>query len=107
MTAYLVGAMDDRLLQKLAEAGINTFSMNSGLTENDFGWGSENFHKMVSVKFQRNPDGESRCPELRLSFLDSADTHNMGGGTALSPCHSPGWLNPKPQGCNLHRPVRH
>jgi hypothetical protein len=41
------GAMDDTLLQKLASGGINTFSMNSGLTENDFGWGSANFHKMV------------------------------------------------------------
>lgn len=47
VTAYLVGAMDDTLLQKLAAGGVNTFSMNSGLTENDFGWGSANFHKMV------------------------------------------------------------
>lgn len=39
--------MDDTLLQKLAASGVNTFSMNSGLTENDFGWGSANFHKMV------------------------------------------------------------
>lgn len=39
--------MDDKLLEKLALAGVNTFSMNSGLTTEDFGWGSKNFHKMV------------------------------------------------------------
>ena len=44
-----VGAMDDKLLEKLALAGVNTFSMNSGLTTEDFGWGSKNFHKMVRV----------------------------------------------------------
>ena len=42
-----VGAMDDTLLEKLALGGINTFSMNSGLTKDDLGWGSANFHKMV------------------------------------------------------------
>lgn len=45
--ARQVGAMDDKLLEKLALAGVNTFSMNSGLTTEDFGWGSKNFHKMV------------------------------------------------------------
>ncbi len=33
--------------QVLAVAGVHTFSMNSGLTTEDFGWGSKNFHKMV------------------------------------------------------------
>ena len=33
--------------QVLALAGVHTFSMNSGLTTEDFGWGSKNFHKMV------------------------------------------------------------
>ena len=42
-----VGAMDDKLLKKLALAGINTFFMDSGLTTEDFGWGSKEFHKMV------------------------------------------------------------
>ena len=42
-----VGAMDDKLLEKLASTGVNTFSMNSGLTTEDFGWGSKTFHKMV------------------------------------------------------------
>ncbi len=34
----------------LAKAGVPTFSMNSGLTTEDFGWGSKNFHKMVRAK---------------------------------------------------------
>ena len=29
------------------ERGINTFAMHSGLSEDDFGWGSPTFHKMV------------------------------------------------------------
>jgi hypothetical protein len=29
------------------EQGINTFAMHSGLSEDDFGWGSPTFHKMV------------------------------------------------------------
>ena len=29
------------------ESGINTFAMHSGLSEDDFGWGSPTFHKMV------------------------------------------------------------
>jgi hypothetical protein len=33
--------------QELVDRGINTFAMHSGLTEDDFGWGSPNFHKMV------------------------------------------------------------
>ena len=45
--AYLVGALDDELLQALASHGINTFAMRSGLSRDDFGWGSPQFHKMV------------------------------------------------------------
>ena len=36
--------------QVLAKAGVPTFSMNSGLTTEDFGWGSKNFHKMVRAE---------------------------------------------------------
>lgn len=44
---YIVGAMDSELLAWLEERHIPAFSMNSGLTTDDFGWGSANFHKMV------------------------------------------------------------
>lgn len=39
--------MDDKLLEHLLEKGVPTFSMSSGLTLDDFGWGSPTFHKMV------------------------------------------------------------
>ena len=35
---FLVGAMDDKLLQALAADGVAAFSMASGLTTGDFGW---------------------------------------------------------------------
>lgn len=44
---FVVGAMDDKLLDWLLEREIPTFSMQSGLPTSDFGWGSTNFHKMV------------------------------------------------------------
>lgn len=47
---FLVGAMDDKLLEALAADGISTFSMASGLTTDDFGWGSKTFHKMGREK---------------------------------------------------------
>lgn len=34
-------------MQELVDRGINTFAMHSGLSEEDFGWGSPTFHKMV------------------------------------------------------------
>ena len=45
--SYLVGAMDDDLLQQLVERSVPTFAMHSGLTTEDLGWGSTAFHKMV------------------------------------------------------------
>lgn len=39
--------MDDKLLEALASDGVGAFSMDSGLTTGDFGWGSATFHKMV------------------------------------------------------------
>jgi arabinosyltransferase len=47
VTAYVVGAMDNELLEQLARRELNTFSMDSGLSRGDFGWGTEQFHKMV------------------------------------------------------------
>lgn len=52
ISAYLVGAMDDELLQALVNRGVNCFGMQSGLSTEDFGWGSKQFHKMVC-----SPDG--------------------------------------------------
>lgn len=50
ITGYMVGAMDDEMLRSLADLDINTWRMDSGITKNDLGWGSENFHKMGRVK---------------------------------------------------------
>jgi arabinosyltransferase len=47
ISAYVVGAMDNKILRKLVLAGIPCFAMQSGLTARDFGWGSKNFHAMV------------------------------------------------------------
>lgn len=44
--AYVVGAMDNDLLKELHLHNINAYSMHSNLTTDDFGWGSQNFHKM-------------------------------------------------------------
>ena len=41
--------MDAKLLEALAADGVAAFSMDSGLTEGDFGWGSGTFHKMVGL----------------------------------------------------------
>ncbi|EIE21596.1 hypothetical protein COCSUDRAFT_17381, partial [Coccomyxa subellipsoidea C-169] len=48
----LVGAMDDKILQALVDRGVHTFAMRSGLSEDDFGWGSASFHKMGREKIQ-------------------------------------------------------
>eukprot|EP00884_Botryococcus_braunii_P011901 jgi/Botrbrau1/20711/Bobra.0058s0040.1 len=48
--SYLVGAMDNDILKELVDRGINTFAMASGLSLEDFGWGSPTFHKMGRVK---------------------------------------------------------
>jgi arabinosyltransferase len=47
ISAFMVGAMDNRILGQLLLAGIPCFAMQSGLTHEDFGWGSKNFHAMV------------------------------------------------------------
>lgn len=43
------GAMDDKLFEFLDGKGVPTFSMSSGLTLDDFGWGTPTFHKMASL----------------------------------------------------------
>ena len=47
------GAMDDKLLEFLQAEEVPTFSMSSGLTLDDFGWGSPTFHKMVRLYCRR------------------------------------------------------
>eukprot|EP00882_Tetradesmus_deserticola_P025734 GHRQ01028293.1.p1 GENE.GHRQ01028293.1~~GHRQ01028293.1.p1 ORF type:complete len:344 (+),score=91.62 GHRQ01028293.1:276-1307(+) len=50
ITNFMVGAMDDRILASMARRSIPTFSMQSGLTTGDFGWGSPTFAKMGRKK---------------------------------------------------------
>ncbi|GAX79191.1 hypothetical protein CEUSTIGMA_g6631.t1 [Chlamydomonas eustigma] len=52
ITGYIVGAMDDQLLEALVSRKMNTFSMKSGLTLGDFGWGSKTFAKMGREKIR-------------------------------------------------------
>ena len=61
--------MDDKLLEALAADGVGTFSMASGLTTGDFGWGSQTFHKMVGALSAHcmHADGKLHDPvHLRL-----------------------------------------
>ena len=48
--SYLVGAMDDALLEELVERKIPAFGMSSGLSLDDFGWGTSTFNKMGREK---------------------------------------------------------
>ena len=50
VTNYMVGAMDDPLLHRLIAENVPTWAMQSGLTVNDFGWGTATFHKMGRSK---------------------------------------------------------
>ena len=52
ITNFMVGAMDDELLVKLFDAEVPTFAMQSGMTTQDFGWGTANFHKMGRKKIE-------------------------------------------------------
>ena len=43
-------------MQELGNRKIaNVFSMSSGLSVEDFGWGTATFHKMVSLQLLANP----------------------------------------------------
>ncbi len=45
---YLVGALDDELLEALVSRGVACFAMHTGLSASeDLGWGSPDFFKMV------------------------------------------------------------
>ena len=59
--SYLVGAMDDDLLQQLVERGVPTFAMRSGLSTEDLGWGSTAFHKMVRSVSEAGTGMSSVC----------------------------------------------
>jgi len=50
--SFLVGAMDDALLQALLDDETPVFAMSSGLTLDDFGWGTPTFHKMGREKIR-------------------------------------------------------
>eukprot|EP00798_Chlamydomonas_sp_ICE-L_P001848 gene1848-33268_t len=50
LTSYMVGAMDDDMLQSLAKADVTTWRMDTGIHKGDLGWGSANFHKMGRFK---------------------------------------------------------
>ena len=49
---FLVGSMDNELLEKLIADEVPTFAMQSGMTTQDFGWGTQNFHKMGRKKIE-------------------------------------------------------
>lgn len=50
ISSFVVGAMDRLILGRLVRAGIPCFAMQSGLTPEDFGWGSPQFHAMVCTQ---------------------------------------------------------
>lgn len=48
ISTYLVGALDDELLEALVSRGVPTFAMHTGLSASrDLGWGSPDFFLMV------------------------------------------------------------
>lgn len=57
LTNFMVGAMDDELYQYMTEMGVATWHMGSkgiekDAVKKDFGWGSQNFHKMGRDKIR-------------------------------------------------------
>lgn len=48
--AFMIGAMDEDMLAALVTnpkvTGKHAWYMNAGITKNDLGWGSQNFHRM-------------------------------------------------------------
>lgn len=56
--------------QALVDRGVHTFAMRSGLSEDDFGWGSASFHKMVGQFYKR-----SRADMLRHTDATLLDLH--------------------------------
>ena len=72
VTNYMVGAMDDDLLHRLIAERVPTWSMQSGLTVNDFGWGTATFHKMGRSKIDLIYKFVSMVPALCRAALSSA-----------------------------------
>ena len=57
LTNFMVGAMDDELYRYMTEMGVATWHMGSkgiekDAVKKDFGWGSQNFHKMGRDKIR-------------------------------------------------------
>jgi len=71
ITNFMVGAMDTELLKKLVDDDIPTFAMQSGLTVNDFGWGSPNFHKMGRKKIDLIRDFTLMGFDILVSDVDT------------------------------------
>jgi len=71
VTNYLVGSMDDDILKELVHRGVNTFSMRSGLSTSDFGWGSPTFHKMGREKINLIVTFTNMGIDLLLSDVDT------------------------------------
>ncbi|KAL1504431.1 hypothetical protein AB1Y20_010837 [Prymnesium parvum] len=49
---FLVGALDEKALRELQQHGVPTFLIDSGLTTNDYGWGTQAFRKLGLHKVQ-------------------------------------------------------
>ena len=49
---FIVGALDEKALRGLQEHGIPSFVISSGLTTNDYGWGTPAFRKLGLHKVQ-------------------------------------------------------
>ena len=71
VTNFIVGAMDDELLVKLRARDVPCFSMQSGLTTGDFGWGTETFHKMGREKISLVRAVTSMGFDLLLTDVDT------------------------------------
>ena len=84
VTNHLVGAMDDQLLQRLVAADVPTWSMQSGLTTNDFGWGTPTFHKMGRSKIGLIHDFVSMVrPKVPVSSIHRSYQTMRRGSTYL------------------------
>ena len=62
--------------QELIARNINTFAMNSGLSQDDFGWGSASFHKMV-LPFFLSPYWSFICAALAPVCLSARDVDKL------------------------------
>ena len=59
---YLVGAMDLPALEGLLSHGVPAFYIDSGLTTEDYGWGTPEFRKMGLHKVQPPPSPPPTSP---------------------------------------------